>query len=403
MTSIKLYQRKKQLNNDLYPIVLRVTHLRKNNIISLNFKCRQEDWNAKKEEFRKSMPDYKNQNILLHTIKNRAEQIIRNYEFKEIDFDFKQFKNDLFHYKRKSSESLFDFWKEHIHSLIESKRVGSAKYYKDCMDSFLHFVKNEDFSFKDINYNSLNDYENYLRKRDCVPNGIAVRMRGIRAIYNEAIKKGIANSNDYPFRKYKISKLKSSVDKRALTFEEVSKIKELDLTNYPHLINARNYFVFSYHSMGMNFYDMMLLEWSNITKDSIIYVRHKTKARIIIKRTKSLNDILDYYKEHALDTKYVFPILLKDNLTSTQIFNRKHKTLAQFNKALKELASLCEIDKNITSYVARHSFATNLKHKGVPTDVISEAMKHKTLAVTQAYLKDFGYDIVADAVSVLET
>ncbi len=148
---------------------------------------------------------------------------------------------------------------------------------------------------------------------------------------------------------------------------------------------------------------MMLLEWSNITKDSIIYVRHKTKARIIIQRTKSLNDILDYYKEHTLDTKYVFPILLKDNLTSTQIFNRKHKTLALFNKSLKEIASLCKIDKTVTSYVARHSFATNLKHKGVPTDVISEAMKHKTLAVTQAYLKDFGYDVVADAVSLLET
>ncbi len=402
MATIKLYQRKKQLNNDLYPIILRVTHLRKKNIISLNFKCKQDDWNAKKEEFRKSMPDYKNQNILLHTIKNRAEQIIRDYEFKEIDFDFKQFKNDLFHYKRKSSESVFDFWKEHIHSLTESKRIGSAKYYKDCMDSFLHFVKNEDFSFKDINYNSLNDYENYLRKRDCVPNGIAVRMRGIRAIYNEAIKKGIANQNDYPFKKYKISKLKSSVDKRALTFEEVVKIKELDLTDYPHLIDARNYFVFSYHTRGMNFYDMLLLKWEDISENSIVYIRNKTKTRFVIKRTKTINEILDYYKENSLGTKYVFPILLKDNLTPSQIANRKHKVISKYNKALKEIASLCEIDKTVTSYVARHSFATNLKHKGVSTDIISEAMGHKDLSITQAYLKDFENSVIDDAVEVLE-
>ncbi len=402
MATIKLYQRKKQLNNDLYPIILRVTHLRKKNIISLNFKCQQEDWNAKKEEFRKSMPDYKNQNILLHTIKNRAEQIIRNYEFKEIDFDFNKFKNDLFHYKRKLGESVFEFWGQHIKSLETSKRVGTKQYYIDCMNSFSNFVEKDTLTFKEIDYNLLKKYEDYLRSRDCIPNGIAVRMRAVRAIYNEAIKKGIANQNDYPFKKYKISKLKSSVDKRALTFEEVVKIKELDLTDYPHLIDARNYFVFSYHTRGMNFYDMLLLKWTDVSENSIVYVRNKTKTRFVIKRTKTINEILNYYKKNSLETKYVFPLLLKDNLTPTQIANRKHKTLSLYNKALKEIASLCGIDKKVTSYVARHSFATNLKYRGVSTDIISEAMGHKNLSITQAYLKDFENTVIDDAVEVLE-
>ncbi len=402
MATIKLYQRKKQLNNDLYPIVLRVTHLRKKNIISLNFKCRQEDWNPQKEEFRKSLPNFRNQNLLLHSIKTKAEQIIRNYEFQEIDFDFNQFKNDLFHYKRKSEKSIFDFWKQHIDSLKVSNRVGTQQYYTDCMNSFFKFVKNPTITFNEIDYNLLKQYENYLRGRNCVLNGIAVRMRGVRAIYNEAIKKGIANQKDYPFKKYKISKLKSTTDKRALTFEEIVKINNLDLTNYPHLIDSKNYFLFSYHAQGMNFYDMLLLEWKDVFHDAIVYIRNKTKTRFVIKRRKNMNRILEYYQKHSLGTKYVFPLLLQNNLTPSQIANRKHKTLSKYNKDLKEIASLCKIDKKLTSYVARHSFATNLKYKGISTDIISEAMGHKNLSITQAYLKDFENTVIDDAVKVLE-
>src|SRR5690606_36364146 len=111
--------------------------------------------------------------------------------------------------------------------------------------------------------------------------------------------------------------------------------------------------------------------------------------------------ILDFYKENSLGTKYDFPILLHDNLTPSQIGNRKHKTLQKYNLQLKEIAEICGINKTLSSYVARHSFANCLKQKGIATDVISESLGHQNLAITQAYLKELDSSILDDAVELL--
>ena len=106
--------------------------------------------------------------------------------------------------------------------------------------------------------------------------------------------------------------------------------------------------------------------------------------------------VLDYYSNNNL-TNYIFPILLKNDLTPIQIENRKHKMLSKFNKDLKQLAMLAGVDKNLTSYSIRHSFATNLKQLGVSTDLISASMGHANLDITNSYLKDFENNIIDNA------
>ncbi len=88
-------------------------------------------------------------------------------------------------------------------------------------------------------------------------------------------------------------------------------------------------------------------------------------------------------------------------MTPIQIEYRKAKTLTKCNRDLKEIAGICKIDKPITSYMARHSFANCLKQKGVATDVISESMGHQNLAVTQAYLKNLDSSILDQANALL--
>lgn len=80
-----------------------------------------------------------------------------------------------------------------------------------------------------------------------------------------------------------------------------------------------------------------------------------------------------------------------------QIENRKSKKLKRFNNDLKKIAEIVGIDKPLTSYVARHSFATNLKELGVSTDVISQSMGHQNVSITTAYLKDFDNEVIDDA------
>jgi integrase len=214
-------------------------------------------------------------------------------------------------------------------------------------------------------------------------------MRALRAVFNSAIRNNIVKQDFYPFTKYKISKLKGKGIKRALTRAEVKRIIDVDIEERPDLINTKNYFIFCYFARGVNWIDVLRLKKSDIQDGYITYIRSKTKGRFMVKILAPVQEILDYYILQERNTSYVFPILLKDDLTPIQIENRKQKTLKKFNKDLKELARLAKVAKNVTSYVIRHSYASNLKQLGVSTDKISESMGHSNLEVTKSYLRDF--------------
>jgi site-specific recombinase XerD len=117
----------------------------------------------------------------------------------------------------------------------------------------------------------------------------------------------------------------------------------------------------------------------------------------LVKILPPVQDVLNLYISQDNKTDYVFPILLKNDLTPVQIENRKHKTLKKFNSELKELARLAKVAKTVTTYTIRHSYATNLKQLGVSTDKISESMGHSSLEVTNSYLKNFETDIIDEA------
>ena len=400
MATIKIIQKQKPLSNGLYPIFLRIIKDRKTKLISLNIACDKENWNENKSVFRKNFPNYIQYNNSITNIKSRAEKIVSDFLSTGEDFTLKEFEEQFFNFKHDKKITVADFWEQHITELIESNRIGNSKYYRETMKSFFN-VFDGDLFFKDITPNVLSTYEVYLRGRNNSENGISARMRAIRSIYNKAIAKGFASQENYPFKAYKVSKLKSAVNKRALSIKDVQKIKDFDTSQHPKLVDAKNYFLFSYFTRGMNFYDMMNLTWDDIIEDKIVYVRRKTGGRLRIKILEPVQQILDHYKSQNRSTKYVFPILLKDGLSALQIEYRKEKTIQIYNKQLKEIGNLCNINGTITSYVARHSFATNLKQKGVSTDIISEAMGHQNIAVTQAYLKELEDEVIDDAMSNL--
>ena len=404
MATFKIVLKDKQLANGLYPIYLRVTKDRKRKFISTGFSCEKSHWNESKSVFRKIHPDYVQKNAFLLKLQGRAEKVYSDAFSEGEDLSLDEFESRFFEFKKNKKQDVSGFWEDKISSLKESKQTGNARAYRDTKRSFFNFLGGEKkIFFKDITVQLLNKYEVFLRSNNGTDGGISVKMRTIRALYNDAIEEGVARQINYPFTVYKISKFKNASDKRALNAKDVEKIRNLRIIKNPQLTNSRNYFVFSYFTRGMNFYDMMMLKWENIEGDKINYIRRKTKGRFSIKITEPVQEILDYYKEKSdkNGTKYVFPILLSDDLTPIQIEIRKDNVLKRYNRDLKKIAESCEIDAKITSYVARHSFATNLKEKGVSTDIISEAMGHQNLAVTQAYLKELENSVIDDAVEKL--
>ncbi len=401
MINIKTILRKKRLSNGKFPICLRVTKDRKSKYFKTLFDAFENEWDSKTGRFTKRNPNYIQNNRLLNKFQDRAFRIIGELKIEKDEFSLDDFEKKYRIDDNPIQSNVFTFWEEIICEMIAAGRTGNARANRDTYNSLKSFNQSTVLNFKDITPAYLNKYEVFLRSRGGTDGGIGVRMRAIRALYNFAINRNVVKPERYPFKVYKLSKLKGKGAKRALHFDEVMRIVKIDLKIYPSLVNARNYFVFSFYTRGMNFTDMMKLEWSNIQDDRIFYQRSKTKSNFIIKIVPPVQEILTYYKNNSRGIKYVFPLLLKENMTPIQIEYRKSKTLKKFNKDLKEIARICNIEKNISSYVARHSFANCLKQKGVATDVISESMGHQNLAITQAYLKELDSSLLDEALEVL--
>jgi integrase/recombinase XerD len=162
-------------------------------------------------------------------------------------------------------------------------------------------------------------------------------------------------------------------------------------TNHP-CFNARNYFVASYMMYGMNFTDMAFLQKTDIKNGRILYRRKKTSKLYDIKITDSLNKILKYFVKQNPESEYIFPIIKRE----TSILQEKDIQWARkgYNEKLKDLAEYCKIDKNITSYVSRHSFATQAMLLDVPLNAISTMLGHSSLKTTEVYLKSLPSNIL---------
>ena len=400
MASVKIILRSKSTSAGEYPVIMRIVKDRKSKLITLGMSCLKKDWDNSNNLFKSSHNNWRQRNMILLSLMKKGLKIIDDFNIDDIDFTLNQFE-EKFRGKNAIKMTVFEFWKEKVCDLNKAGRTGNARAYKDVSTSFFKFQKDRNLMFREITPSFLDKYETYLRGNNNTDGGIGVKMRAIRALFNDAIKKGVVDEKYYPFKLYKVSKLKGKGIKRALTRKEMRLMESIDTDKYPHLINAKNYLIFSYYMGGMNFVDMLKLKWNNVQGERILYIRSKTKGRFTVKMLEPVKKVIAYYKLQNRLTTYVFPILLKDNLTPMQIENRKHKTLSAFNKQLKEIAEIQGVNQNVTSYTIRHSFATNLKFAGISTDLIGESMGHHDVSVTQAYLKEFENDIIDDAMKKL--
>ena len=194
---------------------------------------------------------------------------------------------------------------------------------------------------------------------------MSLMFRTLRSAYNKAIKAKCARKSDYPFDEYKINKFDTKTQKR-----------------------AKDIFIFSYLCGGINFTDIANLTKVNITNGRIHYIRQKTGKLIKLGISEEAMQIIKKYESESKG--YLFPILNANiHKTPLQKQNRIHKMLGKINKNLKLIAAQLNVDANMTTYVARHSFASVLKKSGVSIALISEALGHSDLSTTQVYLDSF--------------
>ena len=376
----------KPLKTGELPLKIRVCKDRKTRYINLGVSTKAEYWDFGKNQPKPTCP---NRELIEKLISNKISEVkSKIVELKSEDKEFSA--TTLVENVSNPSKiiTVGELFRQHIHCLEEEKRTGYRLSIQQTYNSLLKFNKHLDIPFSDMDCNWLRRYETWLRKQNKSENTIGIRFRNIRMIFNLAMDMELVKSENYPFKKFKVSKLYQETVKRALSKGEI-----LTVTDYPtagkdfYTKLAINLFTFSYFMGGINFVDMAYLTERNVIDNRLIYHRRKTGKLINLPMQQRAYMVLKEYKKS--NEAYLFPILSSRHKTEQQRLNRLHKVITKVNKALKSIGEELHIPIKLSTYVARHSYATVLKRAGVSTSIISESLGHSSEKVTQIYLDGF--------------
>ena len=283
--------------------------------------------------------------------------------------------------------------KEVIVQLKRLNRDRTAETYTATLSSFLRFQNRKDVLMEEMTSDLMQEYEAYLKASGIVMNTISFYMRILRAVYNRAVEKGIVEQRN-PFR-HVYTGIDKTV-KRALALKEIRKIKELDLTFYPALDFARDMFLFSFYTRGMSFVDMAYLQKSDLKNGVLVYRRRKTGQQLSVKWEECMQAIVDKYKVRVMpDWPYLLPIITV--MDAKKVRKQYKNSLYAVNLNLKRVAARIGLSIPLTTYVARHSWASIARNKNIPLAVISEAMGHDSELTTQIYLASLECSVIDKA------
>lgn len=297
-------------------------------------------------------------------------------------------------FNRYSTEySLFNFMESIIVKLKQNGKIRTSENYRSTLNSFKNFRKDEDVMLDCVTSELMESYEAWQKSRGIAPNTISFYTRILRAVYNRAVEDDFIENRN-PFRHVYTGHDKTI--KRALPLAVVKKIKTLDLSLVPALDFARDMFMMSFYLRGMSFIDMAFLKKADLKNGYITYRRHKTGQQLIIEWTKEMQMMLDKYPENNSD--YLLPIIRNKEVNEHCIYRN---TGYNINHNLKSIAEMVGVNIPLTLYVARHSWASIAKAKGIPIAVISEGMGHDSEATTQIYLASLDTSVVDKANSLI--
>lgn len=378
-------------------IKVKVTYNRKRRYYSTGIELSIEDFNKVFNAKRKNDEQKEIEKKLIY-FKNKATTIIEKLNV----FTFDSFEEHFLDQRNTLNSVSFAFDK-YIEQLKLENRLGTAVSYECARNSLSAFRKN--LTFAEITPKLLKKYENWMLENNKSVSTIGIYLRSLRAIYNlQNIDKSL-----YPFgdNKNKYSIPTSKNIKKALTVEEIAKIYNYEAPKGTIKEMAKDYWLFLYLCNGMNVKDFCLLKWEDKENNMLHYKRSKTerskkesKLISVALKPEALEIIKKWGQISVLRNAYIFPHLKVGMNTERQraIYQQLTKII---NKYIKQICYELGIKKNVTTYFARHSFATVLKRSGVNIGMISELLGHSSVEVTESYLDSFEKEQIHKETDVL--
>lgn len=294
---------------------------------------------------------------------------------------------------RSDNDSFLLFTRNLIVQLKQIGKMRTAETYTCALNSFIRFQGETDLLWEAVDSNLMIEYEVYLKAEGVCPNTSSYYMRSLRAIYNRAVEKELTIQR-YPF-KHVYTGIDKTV-KRAVPVTVIRQIRNLNLEHNPMLDYARDIFMFSFYTRGMSFVDMAYLKKKDLHNGILSYRRQKTNQQLFIKWEKPMQEIIDKYD--TTGTPYLLPII-KDVGKDER---RQYKNASHLvNCKLKKIGIQLGLTIPLTTYVARHGWASIAKSKNIPISTISEAMGHDSENTTRIYLASLNTSVIDKANSLI--
>ena len=358
-------------------ICYQITHERKVRQISSGHQLDTSEWNGKSS----TLPETRR---LIHSDLDLLNHIIRRLETQGMEYSADDIAAEFrMHF---SDYTVFKFMESTIGSMKQLGRLRTSETYRSALNSFRRFRGGNDIILARLTGETMEAYESWLRRQGLVPNTVSFYTRILRATYNRAVDRGIINDLR-PFR-HVYTGIDKTV-KRALPLSVIKKIKALDLQHRPALDFARVMFMMSFYLRGMSFVDMAFLRKSDLHDGCITYRRRKTGQLLTIGWTKEMDSIVSKYPQNA--TSYLLPIISRTGINERCAYRNAGYSI---NRNLKKIAGMVNAGIDLTLYVARHSWASAAKAKGIPLCVISEGMGHDSELTTRIYLASLDTEVV---------
>ena len=394
MATVKVKFRASSVAGKEGTLYYHIIHQRKLRWISTDYHVYPEEWNARKSSV--IVSNSNNRQAHLQLIQSQIDWemkqmqcIIHDKEMDGVSYSVDDLANEI--QQLPTSQSVFTFFRKQIAKKEQMQCVGTKNNYTNAVNRFIEFRNQKDLTFSQMTADMMEMYQAWLWNRGVRQNTVSFYLRTLRTLHHKAVEAGQATSNDI-FAHVQTANVRTA--KRAISVKDIRKIEKLDLPRGSSLDKARDMFLFSFYLRGMAFVDMAFLKKSDLKCGLVSYNRRKTHQNLNIEWTKPMQAIIDKYAEQTKDSPYMLPILTgKETSPYTQYRKVEYNT----NYNLKKIGKMIGLKIPLTTYVARHTWASIALHMNIPIATISEGMGHNSYKTTQIYLESIDVATINEA------
>ena len=376
MATIKLKFRTSSKDEKVGTLCYQVIHKRNVRWITTRHRIRASEWNRRTASI--ALTGNRERDCQLRLIQSsviwemeQRKRIIRQMETEAKDYTIEMLFQAFEHLPE--CVTVFDFMQKQIDRKREMKRFGTARTYTNTLRSFREFRGNNELTFTELTQEMMEQYEAWMTHRGLKQNTIRFYLRTLNTLTRKAIDEHLMEDRQL-FAKARLSYVKTT--KRAITESQIRRIERLDLSGKPAQALARDMFMFSFYMRGMSFVDMAFLRKADLKYGMLSYCRRKTNQHL------------------TRNTPYLLPIITRTDGTEYKQYRNREECI---NRALKSIGVAAGLKIPLTTYVARHSWASIARNMNISIAIISEGMGHQSYRTTQIYLDSIDTARIDDA------